>query len=204
MSVSIKARVKSSAQKYRATLIGKTPIMFDRFVGMKAKNVPPSQRLYLHPDGSRQLTLPVANILSFFTATNTESATRMIYDPRTYKTVASAIFANVEIGPENMIFTRAGKPIVFEEFDQAGFDKSSRCYVDRRVARLAKGIPNDKIRPVLPLPWSLEFDLTLTPNDSITAQDLANILTEGGKMMGLGTFRKLFGKFEVASFLEVE
>ena len=65
------------------------------------------------------------------------------------------------------------------------------------MARLDKGIPNPKERPVLPLPWALEFDLTIFPNKEIKEQEIKNLLTEGGQAIGLGTFRGVYGKFAV-------
>jgi hypothetical protein len=73
----------------------------------------------------------------------------------------------------------------------------SGIYLDRRVARLDKGIPNPKERPVLPLPWELKFTLKIYPNREIKEQEIKNLFTEGGLAIGLGTFRGLFGKFEI-------
>jgi hypothetical protein len=70
-------------------------------------------------------------------------------------------------------------------------------YLDRRVARLDKGIPNPKERPVLPLPWELSFTLSIFPNKEIKEQEIMNLFSEGGIAIGLGTFRGVYGKFEV-------
>ena len=77
-------------------------------------------------------------------------------------------------------------------------DEQSGVYIHRAVARLEKGIPNPKERPVLPLPWSLRFDMTIYPNKEIPEQDIINLAEEGGIALGLGTFRGVFGKFRVA------
>jgi hypothetical protein len=65
------------------------------------------------------------------------------------------------------------------------------------VARLERGIPNPKVRPVLPLPWELEFELTLYPNKQVQETQLLNVFTEGLICLGIGTFRGQFGKAEV-------
>jgi hypothetical protein len=70
-------------------------------------------------------------------------------------------------------------------------------YIDRRVARLEKGIPNPKVRPALPTPWELSFQLTLLPNREIQETQLVNVFQEGLLCLGLGTFRGQFGKAEV-------
>jgi hypothetical protein len=62
---------------------------------------------------------------------------------------------------------------------------------------LDKGIPNPKERPVLPLPWEIEFDLTIYPNKEVKEMEIKNLLSEGGMAIGLGTFRGVFGKFVI-------
>jgi hypothetical protein len=73
-------------------------------------------------------------------------------------------------------------------------------YVDRSVARLDKGIPNPKVRPVLPLPWALQFTLTIYPNREIKEQEILNLYEEGGRAIGLGTWRGMYGKFIVSEW----
>ena len=53
---------------------------------------------------------------------------------------------------------------------------------------------------MLPLPWSIEFDLTIYPNKEIKDQEIKNLLAEGGMAIGLGTFRGVFGKFVIAKW----
>lgn len=60
-----------------------------------------------------------------------------------------------------------------------------------------KGIPNSKERPVLPLEWSLQFNFQLVPNKEIQEQEILNLFEDGGRALGLGTFRGVFGKFIV-------
>ena len=57
-----------------------------------------------------------------------------------------------------------------------------------------------KERPVLPLPWALKFSLTIFPNKEIKEQEIQNLFAEGGLAIGLGTFRGMFGKFEIESW----
>ena len=97
---------------------------------------------------------------------------------------------------ENISFTRDGKPVTVGTFGDRS-EPQSGLYLHRAVARLDKGIPNPKERPVLPLPWALEFDLTIYPNKEIKEQEIKNLLAEGGMAIGIGTFRGVFGKFEI-------
>lgn len=50
---------------------------------------------------------------------------------------------------------------------------------------------------MLPLPWELTFELTIFPNKEIKEQEIRNLFEEGGIAIGLGTFRGVFGKFQV-------
>jgi hypothetical protein len=46
-------------------------------------------------------------------------------------------------------------------------------------------------------PWEMSFNLTIYPNKEIKEQEIKNLLAEGGMAIGLGTFRGVFGKFEI-------
>lgn len=178
---------------------GITPIMFDRYPGDNDTKLEPWQKMYLGGDEGRTISLPSANIMSFLSAQNTDSAPKRLLDSRKYKAFALACGSFVSIGPPLIPFTRDDKPIVFGKF-VGDEDADSGVYIDRRVARLEKGIPNPKVRPVLPTPWELEFTLTLLRNKTLQEQQLLNIFTEGLLCLGLGTFRGQFGKAEVIAW----
>ena len=187
----------------RVRLRGITPIMFDRYAGDNNTRLTWDQKVYLRP-GTNELVIPALNIISFFTAHNTNSAPKRLRDKRLYKSICNAILSFVSIqgsdgDVENITFTRNGQPITVGTFGDR-LDEQSGIYLHRSVARLDKGIPNPKERPVLPLPWALEFDLTIYPNKEIKEQEIKNLLTEGGMAIGLGTFRGVFGKFVVETW----
>jgi hypothetical protein len=177
-------------------LCGTKPIMFDRYAGDNDTKLEPWQKLYLEPGESRVIGLPSANIMSFLSAHNTNSAPKRLRDKRKYKDIANACLSFVEIVEDFSPFLRDGKPIVFGKFD-GDVDPVSGTYVHRSVARLDKGIPNPKVRPVLPLPWSIRFTMKIYPNREIKEQEIANLFEEGGRAIGFGTFRGLYGKFVV-------
>jgi len=156
----------------------------------------PWQKLYLQPGDSRVIGIPAINIMSFLSAHNTNSAPKRLRDKRKYKDIANACLSFVSIGPSFIPLLRNGKPIVFGKFD-GDVDELSGAYIHRAVARLDKGIPNPKVRPVMPAPWGLEFTLTLFPNQEIKEQEIINLIEEGGRALGLGTFRGVFGKFYI-------
>jgi hypothetical protein len=75
--------------------------------------------------------------------------------------------------------------------------------IDHRKAIIKKGqlsIPSDKERPVLDVPWSVSFKLTLYKNPDLNENILKRLFEDGGIQIGLGTFRGSFGKFEVTKW----
>jgi hypothetical protein len=180
----------------KVELIGLTDIMFDRYPGDNDTKLEPHQKLYLEPGGSRVIGLPSLNIMSFLSAHNTNSAPKRLRDKRKYKDIANAMLSFVSIREQFIPLLRNGKPIVLGKFDNDK-DPVSGCYIHRSVARLDKGIPNPKVRPVVPLPWSIKFTMDIFPNREIKEQDISNLMEEGGRAIGLGTFRGVFGKFRI-------
>ena len=203
MTTATTSDTRLNAITRRVRLRGITPIMFDRYAGDNKTRLEWNQKIYLK-NGTSNLCLPTLNLVSFFTAHNTNSAPKRLRDKREYNGICNAILSFVNFtsssgDPEVIEFTRNGKPIQVGTFTDR-VDEKSGIYLHRAVARLDKGIPNPKERPVLPLPWSLEFDLTIYPNKEIKEQEIKNLLTEGGMAIGLGTFRGVFGKFEVTKW----
>ncbi len=187
----------------RVLLGGLTDIMFDRYAGDNDTKLQWEQKVYLAPESS-QLVLPTTNIVSFLSAHNTNSAPKRLRDPRKYKAIANACLSFVQIlgadeHPGYINFLKEGRPIEVGDFGVEQ-DERSGIYLHRSVARLDKGIPNPKERPVLPLPWELEFGLTIFPNQEIKEQDIQNLFDQGGLAIGLGTFRGVFGKFRIVDW----
>jgi len=172
-------------------LSGLRELMFDRYSGDNKKDLRPEQKMYLNE--KMELIFPAANILSFLCAENTKSAAKFFYDKREYKDIAQAILSHVVIEPVEIPITRDGKtPIKFTGF------KNGEIEIHKSVARLKGGIPNPKERPMLRLPWQIQFKLTLYENKWIDEEALRNLFEQGGMLIGLGTFRGVFGKFAVS------
>ena len=187
----------------KVTFEGKTDVMFDRYPGDNSTKLEWSQKMYLIP-GTSVVALPIDNIVSLLSAHNTNSAPKRLRDKRKYKDIANANLSFVTISgpPEHsryIPFARDGKPIEVGTFG-AEKDEKSGFYLHRAVARLDKGIPNPKERPVLPTPWSLTFDLTIMPNKELKEQELHNLLVEAGLAIGVGTYRGVYGKFFVTQW----
>lgn len=178
--------------KRQVTLTGITEILFDRYPGDNTTELTPDKKLYLLPD--KTIVLPALNIISFLTAINTESAPKLLMDTREYKNICAALLASIQISPNYIPFLRDGRQLKFGEFVD-DMDTVSGIKVVYHVARLAKGIPNPKVRPMLGLPWSLEFSMTVLPHPELNIDQIQNLFEDGGLRLGLGTFRKAFGKF---------
>jgi hypothetical protein len=200
---SIASDTRLEVVKRTVTVKGITPIMFDRYAGDNNTKLEWSQKIYTVP-GTSILSLPTSNIVSFLSAHNTNSAPKRLRDARQFKKICNACLSftmieALEGDTQYIPFLRKGEPIRVGNFGDEK-DELSGIYLDRRVARLDKGIPNPKERPVLPLPWSLSFYLTILPNKEIKEQEIQNLFIEGGIAIGFGTFRGVFGKFEVVGW----
>lgn len=200
--------MKSTASDTRLELVtrtvrltGLTDVMFDRYAGDNKTKLEWNQKIYLAP-GTNKLVIPTTNIVSFLSAHNTNSAPKRLRDKRAYKDIANACLSFTSISgpaehPGYIPFLRNNEPIVTGKFSEDR-DEASGIYLHRSVARLDKGIPNPKERPTLPLPWGVEFTLSIFPNKEIKEQEIRNLFEEGGLAIGLGTFRGVFGKFAVS------
>jgi len=196
MDVRVKINRVTDIVTRKIVLTGLTDIMFDRYPGDNTTKLEPHQKLYLEPGEPPIIGLPALNIMSFLSAHNTNSAPKRLRDKRKYKDIANAMLSFVSIREQFIPLVRDGKPIIFGKLVHDR-DELSGCYVHRSVARLDKGIPNPKVRPVIPCPWGLQFTMDIFPNREIKEQDIINLMEEGGRALGLGTFRGVFGKFTV-------
>lgn len=196
MTTAVKLNRADQAVTRRVTFRGLTDVMFDRYAGDNNTKLEPWQKLYLAPDGSQVIGLPSINIMSFLSAHNTNSAPKRLRDKRKYKDICNACLSFVSIRETFIPFLRNSKPVVFGRME-GDRDPESGVYIHRSVARLDKGIPNPKVRPVLPLDWDLSFTLTIDVNREVKEQEILNLFDEGGRALGIGTFRGVFGKFRV-------
>lgn len=180
--------------QYLVRLEGLRPMMFDRYAGDNATQLPTAEKLYLSPD--QHLMLPSLNVLSLLTAENTKSVCRQFFG-KVGKTVALGISAFVTIDPDDIpLLGLADIPIRFESWN-------TQISIHKAVARLAKGIPNPKERPLLALPWNLVFTVTYAENKYCTIENLRQAFDWGG-VLGLGTFRPYFGRYALVQFTKLE
>src|ERR1700688_4917136 len=88
---------------------GLVEIMFDRYPGDNDTKLEPWQKLYLGGEEGRTICLPSANIMSFLSAQNTDSAPKRLLDSRKYKAFALSCGSFVTIAPRMIPFTRDSK-----------------------------------------------------------------------------------------------
>ena len=169
---------------------GITPIMFDRYAGDNKTELQPQDKMYFAQDG-KSLVLPAINIMSYLTAENTTSVPKRFLDTREYKQVCKAMLSYITVSPFLIPFTANGKPIKWTG------EWNDQIWLHKTVARLPKGIPNPKERPVVNLPWELALTLTVIENDDFNMKLLQDLFQRGGIALGFGTWRGLFGKFDV-------
>lgn len=174
--------------KRKVVLNGLTPIVFDRYSGNNKEQLHPMDKVYT--DAGNNLVLPSVNLLSFLSAQNTESATQRVVG-RGYKEVCKAALSYVMVKPYLIPFSRNGKPI------QKNEDNVKMHFAVAKIMKGKLAIPNPKERPMIELPWKLEFELTLQETPELNEVLLKRIFEIGGNAIGLGTFRGVFGKFEV-------
>lgn len=197
--MSVATSKKNETISRKVILCGTTDIMFDRYAGDNQTKLEPWQKMYLAPGDLKVIGLPAANIMSALSAQNTTSWPKRFLPSKEYKSFCNACLSFVSISPSFIPFMRDGRKILFDKLE-GDVDKVSGVYIHRSVARLEKGIPNPKERPALPLDWSLEFTLTMYANQEVQEQQLLNIFEKGGMAMGLGTYRGVFGKFEISEW----
>lgn len=177
--------------KINVQLSGLRPMMFDRYAGDNNTQLPPQEMMYLDQEG--RLTIPALNIFSLLAAENTKSVCKQFFGKQG-RTIAMGIGAYIDIDPYEIIIKDDNGPIVF-----SGFNEQIR--VHQAVARLPKGVPNPKKRPVLVLPWHLSFSVIYQENRQCTLENLRQAFNYGG-ILGLGTFRPYFGRYKVIQWEE--
>src|SRR5213075_647634 len=97
----------------------------------------------------RVIGIPAANLMSFLSAHNTNSAPKRLRDKRKFKDICNACLSFVSIGPQFIPIVRYDKatgdpnPVQFGSFE-GDIDPKTGIYIHRCVARLDKGIPNPK------------------------------------------------------------
>ena len=81
--VNVKINRHTDIIKRKVTLCGTKDIMFDRYAGDNATQLPPEQKMYLTED--RHLILPAVNVFSLLSAENSKSVCRQFFGKAGYQ-----------------------------------------------------------------------------------------------------------------------
>lgn len=174
-------------------LVGRRPLMFDRYAGDNKTSLPVAEKMYL--DENQCLILPAINLFSMLVAENTKSVCKLFFG-KGGKTIGLGISSFCSIEPYDLPICDDKGPIKFTGFN-------SQISVVKHVARLKGGVPNPKERPVLALPWSIKGTVTYTENPYCPYATLRDAFAKGG-IIGLGTFRPYFGLYTLEQFEAIE
>jgi len=181
--------------KIKVGLVGLAEIMFDKFTDYSKEQRPPEQKLYLS-DGNA-LVLPQSNIEAFLFGIDPKGCA-MTFEGKKCKEYRTIGMSHVFIDEALIPFTADGKPVTFKDFNGKQF------WVHEGAPRGGTGSgrvkQEMKKRPVLKMPWALNFTLTVVKNPLIDEQKLFNWLTLGGIQIALGTYRPRWGRFAVETW----
>lgn len=83
--------------------------------------------------------------------------------------------------------------------EMASTGKATWDYLDqRRVMVQRNGITRS--RPALLKGWTADFELLVQVPEYVPPSDLLDVLTNAGRLVGLGDFRPTYGRFQITSF----
>jgi len=184
------ARVK----RFKVRLVFLRALQVDPYPGDNNTKLPLEQRMYLGEDG-KTLVLPSANLMSFLTAENTKSAPKVIYG-KASPTILRGFATYVSISPMLIPLLDGHTPIQFNGFNE-------KVHVSRDVARLKGGIPNPKERVTIEPPLAIEFELMYAENEQANENQLRETFDKGGRLVGLGTHRPVYGQFKIDQWDEI-
>uniref|UniRef100_A0A6M3LHK2 Uncharacterized protein n=1 Tax=viral metagenome TaxID=1070528 RepID=A0A6M3LHK2_9ZZZZ len=177
---------------------GLSDIMFDRFIDHSKDVRPPEQKLYLAEDN--QLVLPAENLTSFLLSENPPGCAKWFEGKRGKEYIRMGM-SHVFFNPSLIPFKENDNDIFFEDFNNCKF---SVYYSAARTRQGNLSIKQEaKPRPLMKLPWSLEFQITLIKNTYIDSTKLYNWFVMGGMQIAIGTYRPRFGRFEVSEWKEI-
>lgn len=176
------------------TLEGLSDILFDKFIDHSKEDRPPEQKLYLSPDG--MVVLPGENIHSFI-FNQKKGGCIKAFEGKAGKDyfLLEGFISVLEIHIPFIV--KDGKTVAFD-----GIKRPLYVHESSPVTGSGANIIKQpaKKRPVLSLPWSLNFTITITENNKIDPQKLYNWFSKGGLMVALGSYRPRFGRFLVTKW----
>lgn len=183
--------------KIEAVLRGLAPLMFDRFFDHSAEERPPEQKLYLNQDNF--LVMPAANLVALLTNERPPGAIKLA-EKKKANDYLPYVKGHVHFSQIQFPISDDNGPIIFTHFD------GQRFFIDRSAPRVIKGSlsikQESRSRPVLSLPWFIKIGINLIETEfskgKIVPDKLYSWFSLGGLVIGLGTYRPLYGRFELS------
>lgn len=173
---------------------GLADIMFNRFYDHSKVIRPPEQLLYYGQDN--EVVFPADNMRSFLFGEKPPGCAKTMEGKKSKDFIRWGQ-GHIHIDPLNIPFKTAGEPVIFKGVENGLF------YVHTAAPR-TNGIKQEAIdRPVLRLPWELEFNITIVENPLVDQIRLYNWFVMGGLLIAIGNYRPVYGRFEVKKW-EVE
>ena len=182
-------------RKIQIELEGLADLMFDRFIDHSAEKRPVEQKLYLN--NNSELVIPAENIYAFLFSENPQGCAKA-FEGRKGKEYIRLGQGSIFVLPFLIPVMHDNKPILvkgtigdqFWVFEAAPRTKQGSLSIKQEI----------KPRPVLKLPWTISFEITMIESPIITETKILNWFTKGGIEIGLGTYRPRFGRFHVKRF----
>jgi hypothetical protein len=166
--------------------------MVDRYAGDMKTQLSPMDRTY---QAGGFLVIPMLNVFSLLAAKNTDSVARIFYG-KGARDLSVGVTAFVEIDPVDAA-DGGGSAYLLDETGAKIAADDSRITVLRHVARVKKGsmaVPSLKDRPTFPRGWQVRLNVQHAENQFLSPDTLKSMLSQGG-VLGLGTFRPIFGRY---------
>lgn len=186
-----------SSEPYVATIIikGVSDLLFHRWnceaveakgnaaKGSKAKKTDNIES-YVYRDDDGVLCLPGEYVRQAII-----HAAKFRQDPRSPRKSAMDLYkaAIVSLSPLSPITSHAGKFLETWEYEH-------KC----RVTIQRSGIT--RTRPAIKAGWAVETQLAVLLPEYVRPNDLHDVLTNAGRLVGLADFRPTYGRFQIASF----
>lgn len=169
---------------------GLTDIMFDRFYDQSKTKRPPEAKMYIN-DGI--ISFPSMNIRAFLTSQRNGGCVR-VFEGKNWADYYRVCQSFVRIEDCLIPFLDENEqPIKFDDFKEKTF-----IYTCNVLVGHGQNVSRQTIsRPVLKLPWFLEFQIILFENELIKLEKLKEYFQRGGKLIGFGNGRPQVGQFEI-------
>jgi hypothetical protein len=195
-------QTENTTTRISVTLTGLSGLMFDRFIDHSKEVRPAEQKLYLDSDG-KTLVIPSMMIESFLTRQLAPVGCAAKFEGKRRAEYASTALSHVFFSPEliPIVEMKTKKGILIE----SELAKDERFYIARfsPITKMSGGgaIKQEaKPRPVLRHGWEISFEIQLIKNTLIDETKLYNWFSSGGIVIGLGSYRPRYGRFEVTKW----